>query len=270
MTTHRQMYKSHRFRLWQHPLLLLVLTNLAATGPLNAQRTSQLGPAPAAPPQVASEHNALAAADGSVDGGLAIDISTRAQSLAFYRAVYLASENVASGWTGSLAKLMPGTTAQAFRDAIALRINYFRAMAGVPAAITLSDAYNAEDQQAALMMSVNGQLSHSPPASWVDYTAAGADAASHSNLFLGINGPAAVSGYIEDYGDDNTALGHRRWILYPQTTTMGSGDVDGSSFSLLDASANALWVWTATTARPVRPPATASWRGRRRDSFPTR
>ena len=51
-----------------------------------------------------------------------------------------------------------------------LRLNYYRAMAGVPATVTFSDTYNAMDQQAALMMSANGQLSHSPPTTWTCYT----------------------------------------------------------------------------------------------------
>ena len=70
-----------------------------------------------------------------------------------------------------------GTTSAAFRDSVLLRLNYFRAMAGVPADVTFSDTYNAKAQQAALMMSVNNQLSHNPPTIWQCYTADGAEAA---------------------------------------------------------------------------------------------
>ena len=64
-----------------------------------------------------------------------------------------------------------------FQDATALRVNYFRAMAGVSAAVTFSDALGAKAQQAALMMSANNSLSHFPPTTWLDYTQAGAEAA---------------------------------------------------------------------------------------------
>ena len=182
-------------------------------------------------------------------GGLSVDVSQREQSRLFYNTIYQASEGVPSGWTGSLSSGTPGTTTQAFRDATLLRVKYFRTLAGVPAAVTFADALNSEAQQAALMMSANQTLSHFPPSTWLDYTAAGAEAASASDLALGQEGPTAVSGYLEDPGSNNSAAGHRRWLLYPPTTTMGTGDVDGDA---THESANALWVvQTATYGTPT-------------------
>jgi hypothetical protein len=122
-------------------------------------------------------------------------------------------------------------------------------MAGVPANVQLSDEYSHKAQQAALMMSVNGQLSHNPPPSWQCYTGEGAEAAGRSNLYLGIYGPAAITGYINDPGSGNYAVGHRRWILYPQTEWMGSGDVPSMGGYW---SSNALWVFDQNmwTPRP--------------------
>ena len=37
---------------------------------------------------------------------------------------------------------------------------------------------------------------------------------------------------MTDPGDNNTIVGHRRWILYPPTQTMGVGDIPGESDSL--------------------------------------
>ena len=235
-------HESASLRHWKRLLLLLVSSGLLAAASLRAQQTAQLGPAPTAPKRVARTQPSAVAPGSGTNAALSVDLSTRRQSLAFYQSVYLPSQNMSSGWTGNLAQGTAGATSQAFRDAVALRINYFRAMAGVPAAVTLSDAYNAEDQQAALMMSTNGQNSHNPSASWLNYTDAGADAAAHSNLFLGLNGPAAIDGYMQDAGDNNGFVGHRRWVLCPQTLTMGSGDVEGTTYSLLNAPANALWV----------------------------
>ena len=169
-----------------------------------------------------------------------IDPSNRQESLDYFNQVYLASENVPIGWTGDHESCNAGQTSTAFQEAVRLRINYFRAMAGVPANVQLSDEYSHKAQQAALMMSVNGQLSHNPPPSWQCYTGEGAEAAGKSNLYLGIYGPASITGYINDPGSGNYAVGHRRWILYPQTEWMGSGDVPSMGGYW---SSNALWVF---------------------------
>ena len=44
---------------------------------------------------------------------------------------------------------------------------------------------------------------------------------------------------MDEFGAGNAAVGHRRWILYPQTRNFGNGDVpvNGSNYA-----ANALWV----------------------------
>lgn len=90
-------------------------------------------------------------------------------------------------------------------------------MAGIPPLLGLDDTYSAKAQAATLMMSVNRKLSHSPDSSWTCYTANGREGAGSSNLYLGVFGPSAISGYIRDPGSGNYFVGHRRWILYPQT-----------------------------------------------------
>jgi uncharacterized protein YkwD len=157
-----------------------------------------------------------------------------------YLTEYLASEGVAAGWTGNHGSCNPGTTSAAFREAILRRINYFRAMAGLPAVTGFTGTYNSKAQAAALMMSVNRALDHTPPSDWTCYSADGYSGASSSNLFLGVYGPSAISGYVYDPGGGNYFVGHRRWILYPQTQHMGTGDIppqDGYPPS------NALWVF---------------------------
>ncbi len=178
---------------------------------------------------------------------LSVDPTDREASQAFFDTVYRASAGADMAWTGNHATCAAGSTSQAWRDAMLLRINYFRAMAGVPPLWGLSDEFNDKAQQAALMMSVNHQLSHDPDESWTCYTAEGDEAAGSSNLYLGNFGPSAITGYMEDFGTGNYAVGHRRWILYPQTQEMGTGDVpyeDGN------APANALWVFDDTLFGP--------------------
>jgi hypothetical protein len=185
---------------------------------------------------------------------LSVTITSRAEARAFYNAIYPLSENVPSGWTGTLsgtpataATGTPGATSAAFQSAEQLRINWFRAMAGVPAAVGFDSGNDALDQQAALMMSANNALSHAPPTTWQLYTSGGATAASESNLALGTNGPDAMTGYIADPGSTNPEAGHRRWLLYPQTQTMGSGDTDPASPFL---PANATWVFDSNFNGP--------------------
>jgi hypothetical protein len=119
-------------------------------------------------------------------------------------------------------------------------VNYYRAMAGVVAAVIEDPGLTTRAQRAAMMMSAEGELSHSPSASFACFTREGQEAAANSNLYLGRNGPSAVDGYIEDPGETNTDVGHRVTILHPPTREMGIGDVGRSAAGL---AANALWVF---------------------------
>jgi hypothetical protein len=197
---------------------------------------------------------------------LSVDISDRANVRAFYNAIFGLSEGIPSGWTGTLsgtpgtsATGSAGTTSAAFHAAEQLRINWFRAMGGIPANIGFDPVnYSPGDAQAALMMSANNALDHFPPMTWQLYTAAGYTAANDSNLSLGVDGPDAITGYMIDVGTNNIEVGHRRWILYPQTQTMGSGDVDAvNGFS----AANATWVLDGLygTTRPTTRDGFVAW-----------
>jgi uncharacterized protein YkwD len=188
----------------------------------------------------------------SVGSGFVVDTANREEVRLFFKAVYPASEGVALDWTGTYASGDPvvaaGTIGTAFQEAVRVRVNFLRALAGVPADIVFDDAYNAKAQQAAMMMSVNNALSHTPPDTWELYTADGYLAASKSNLALGLHGPSAVNGYVADPGSSNAPVGHRRWLLHPQTRTMGTGDVPGQGSS--PKPANALWVLDGNTYAP--------------------
>ena len=150
----------------------------------------------------------------------------------FYQNVFLPPANVAPEWNGNVAAGDAGTLGADYLAAIVARVNAYRWMAGLPGGVTLDAAENAEDQQDALMSAANDQLSHNPPSTWIDYTAAGADAAANSDLALGASGTSAIDLLMTDPGANNTIVGHRRWILYPPTQTMGVGDIPGQSDSL--------------------------------------
>ena len=182
--------------------------------------------------------------------GLYVNIQDRQSVLNFYNLDYLGYDSAEMDWTGSQASCVPGTTSAEFQSVVLHRVNYFRAMAGLPANVTFSAEMNRKAQAAALMMSANGQLSHSPPTSWKCYSSDGAAGAGSSDLFLGVYSWDAISGYMLDPGASNSAAGHRRWILYPQTQVMGTGDVppSGSYYA-----ANALVVIDSAQYSSPRP-----------------
>lgn len=178
-----------------------------------------------------------------------VNLGSRESSLEFYMEEYLAPGEVSCTWTGNPDTCEAGSVNSECLDAILRRINYFRAMAGVPHHMVWDSGYNRKAQAAALMMSVNRDLDHYPPPTWQCYSSDGAEGASHSNLGLGSAGPASIRSYMYDAGSGNYAVGHRRWILYPNTTAMGTGNVIPIQTY---PSANALWV-VGSTVWP-RPP----------------
>lgn len=209
-----------------------------------------LGPVPSIPIHREEAHSSLAGAAAQADPTVVLEpvnLASREISRLLYRTVYAISESSSPAWNGDLDSCNPGATDPAFRDLVALRINYFRAMVGVPAEITFVDGYNTKAQAAALMMARNLKLDHYPATDWECYSEAGAEAAGNSNLALGRVGPRAIDAYIEDYGAANTAVGHRRWLLYPQTQRMGSGDIPGDTTR---TPANVTWVFDGRHSAP--------------------
>lgn len=195
---------------------------------------------------------------------LDVDPSTRIASQDFYRNYYLPDQDIDPDFQDTDHNLcIPGHTSATFREATINRVNYFRAMAGVPANVVINEELSQKAQQAALIMSRNKILSHYPTPLWKCYSPEGAVAASNSNLVIYGNGPIAINGYMIDFGNSNYFVGHRRHILFPKTTQMGSGDVPSGRFNLfgtwfysdsLGAPANALWVFFLEDLIKPRPP----------------
>jgi uncharacterized protein YkwD len=188
--------------------------------------------------------------------GFTVDVANRRDVLAFHNCVYQASEGYASrlGWTGSVAGGNAGTTSAVFKEDVRRRINYYRALAGLPADIVFNAAKSDKCQQAALMMTANNALNHYPPSWWLYYTAAGYEAAGKSNLALGYYGPGAVDGYMVDPGAGNEIVGHRRWLLYQRAREMGTGDIPESSGYW---ASNCLWV--IGDSKPAPPAKFVAW-----------
>src|SRR5680860_1533433 len=158
---------------WLGSLLafLLVATMLAMWQPSQspAQESLSLGD----PPVVTGDTVFLDAGDIVLAADLpTINLGARDDATAYFNTYYRGSAQPGIQWTGNHSTCDAGSTASGFREAVLLRLMYFRAMAGIPSSIGFSDSANAANQQAALMMSRNGQLSHNPSSSWLCYTTA--------------------------------------------------------------------------------------------------
>ncbi|MBK7660285.1 MAG: hypothetical protein IPJ28_14645 [Betaproteobacteria bacterium] len=175
----------------------------------------------------------------------AIDTSNLAAVVAAYN-VYYNVAMPAVGFTGSTAGCNPGAISLAFQEWTISRINYLRAMAGVPGNTTLNGAINGQEQAAALIMAANGTLTHSPASNMLCYTAAGAAGAGSSNLALG-GFTDSIPLYMSDPGSGNEIAGHRRWILHSRKSSFGLGQASGGT------NANALEVFNSGAAAPSLP-----------------
>lgn len=168
-----------------------------------------------------------------------LDTSDRDVVLDSFRAEF-AAVDPEMGWHGDQGSCDPGSNSADYREATLRRVNFYRAMAGVPGDVVDDPAYSKKAQRAAVMMSAQGELTHNPDRAFACFTDIGQEAAANSNLYLGRTGPSAVDGYIEDPGAKNIDVGHRATILHPPTGRMGVGDVGSSAAG---AAANALWVF---------------------------
>src|SRR5215831_858735 len=86
-----------------------------------------------------------------VTGDFLVNINSREEVRSFYNAVYTASEGVPIDSSAVIGSCIPGTNSTAFKEAVLRRFNWFRAMAGMPASVTLDPTFTANAQQAALI-----------------------------------------------------------------------------------------------------------------------
>jgi uncharacterized protein YkwD len=149
-------------------------------------------------------------------------IMPRQAAINEYEAEYLGSIVSSVGWTGSVIACNPGTVAAGVDEKVMRRINYYRKLVGLQPC-THDAVLGAKAQKAALMMEKNNTLSHQPVNTWGCYSADGRDAAQKSNLAQGATAADAVDMYMIDNGTNNSAVGHRRWLLYSKAKTFGHG-----------------------------------------------
>jgi hypothetical protein len=167
-------------------------------------------------------------------------IESRNITTNLYREVYCPSNRTLSNWQGDPGAGDLGSVSPEHIEAIKRRIIFYRALARVPSSVSFDPVLSTYASQAALMMSANKKISHSPDNSWLYFSPAGATAAHSSNLSLGTAGPETIDDFVADDGDANSSVGHRRWLLFPSNESFGLGLVDPRQSPY--PSALALWV----------------------------
>ncbi len=175
----------------------------------------------------------------TVTGGFSVNINSREEVRSFYNGIYPTSDNVPQDTTADVSSCTPGHNSTAFQQAELRRINWFRAMAGMPASIVLNPVDNYGSQQMAVLQSANNVLDHHPTNTYSCYTTNAAHYAG-GDQSLGADGAQAITDFIWDFGANNNEVGHRRWIIYPPEIVMGVGDVPGVG---TNAAANLTYVF---------------------------
>ncbi|MGO4255749.1 CAP domain-containing protein [Marmoricola sp. RAF53] len=182
----------------------------------------------------------------------AVNTRSMAAVNAAYWAGYAPKYSLPIDWLGgSILGCLPGLSSAGSNAATLSALNYVRSLAGL-APVVFSPGLNAGAQRAALMMDANDRLDHNPGRGWRCWSSVGATAASRSNLALAwpeLRSGQIIGMYMDDRGGSNTAVGHRRWILNPFSTVMGSGST---------STANALTV-IGPTSRNRPNPRYVSW-----------
>src|SRR4051794_38323445 len=141
-------------------------------------QSSELGEPPVAPPQPALSKIAAALVAPSTASDW-YDTSNRETVRSAFNSVYVPGTGTPLGYA-------VGDTSAAYKDAVLRRINFYRAMAGVPSISSLDPVRNAKAQKGAVMIYANHALSHTPPGAWLQYTPEGAEALGKSNICQGL------------------------------------------------------------------------------------
>lgn len=148
-----------------------------------------------------------------------------------------------------------GTLKASVRTEMLTRVNALRALHGLPA-VTYSDADNAQVDESSLMQAANNTLSHTPPTSWLCYTATGSTGAGSSNLIGGWGSGLPWSSEDDYLGlwlteGGSASIGHRRWILDPFLGKIAYGRVAQQLPSGSRSDAASMKVFSFASAPPT-------------------
>lgn len=216
--------------------------------------------------------------------GFTVDRFSRNAVVKFWQTYFQASEGFEERYGTDVdlsSNVIPTPSARFNRD-VARRVNFYRALAGLPADIDFSDRPVRIDpgdafvpnasltrrracMEASFVMSKNSFISHDLPPSLESFTDGAWNGARYSNLTIGFYGPRAVDNYMGEPGTVSDPLfgkdvGHRRWILYTRSKEMATGDIPpilSNGGTTLTPASNALY--SITDFKENQPPQFVAW-----------
>lgn len=149
--------------------------------------------------------------------------------------------NITSNWTGNVDSCNAGTISSGAQEAAIRQVNWYRSMAGLNPVKNGASDRQALAQKGALINVANQLrgLDHVPPTNAKCFSAEAQTGAGISNLAsFGANakgttgrGPGSIDGFMDDGGEANYPVGHRRYHLHPQAVSMSYGEVIGQSIA---------------------------------------
>ena len=151
-----------------------------------------------------------------------LNTASKASVKAAYKKILAPAEKVQPGWTGKVSGCKVGTESAKSKKATLNAINFVRALNQLDG-VYLNSTLNKKALRSSLIQQANNRLDHMPSKKLKCWTKDGYDAASTGNLSWGAVSGRAATGYMLDDGAWNTAVGHRRWLMQPQTRIMGTG-----------------------------------------------
>ena len=170
--------------------------------------------------------------------------SSRSSVASAYRSILAPLLTVPTGWTGTTSSCTVGTESAASQLATLKAVNFIRALNQLDG-VRFSSTWNSNALRNSLMMQARNQITHHPSKSGACWSQIAATTASQSDLALGwgyptsvnpVTGPRAIVDYMEDPGSSNFVAGHRRWIINPLTTLMGTGSTTlANTLTVMDA-----------------------------------
>jgi hypothetical protein len=166
------------------------------------------------------------------DGSYLLDVNSRADALDFYWTV-MAKPYPPVGWTGSLATQTAGACSELWRVREYSQQTAYRALLNLRP--VKEDASRLTDEQSgALVLALNGKISHFIDSTWIGYSPTAADSLINS-LLIGpsIDPTKPLHGmadyFISDGGANNYAqVGHRDILLNPEQTYNALGAAVGT------------------------------------------
>lgn len=166
------------------------------------------------------------------------------KTIALYTKLYESSELSYMPWKGNAEDCDGGSLRKDVYTKAENRINFFRILLGL-SPVKNNERLNLPAQAAALLAKANNALTHYPTEEMKCYSELARKGSLSSCLgfsdYKNFQSTAFITGLIDDYGEENFAVGHRRWLLYTQLAEFGYGATDVSEAVLTaDGIANEL------------------------------